>query len=119
MFFNYIVTMLIIPCIIASLIYIFQWQLTPGWVFVFKLYGIGMALSILRAFFTCLAEEISVERFAKFMATEIYLLSLPICGWYAINYFDAFPLKWWIIVLYSVYGLIFLLGTIAAAQSKD
>jgi hypothetical protein len=115
-FFNYITTILIVPCIIASLIYIFDWELSPGWIFVFKLYGIALALGVLRAFFICLAEESGVRRFANFMSTEIYMLILPVCGWYSINYFDAFPLKWWIIALYSVYGLIFLLGTIAAAQ---
>ncbi len=118
-FFKFLIMQMIVPCIVASLIFIFDWQLSPGWIFGFKLIGLAIALSILRVFFTCLAEARSVKRFAAFMAVEIYMLVLPICGWYAITYFDALPLKWWMIVLYSVYGLFFLIGTIAAARMKD
>lgn len=118
-FFKYLTVQMIVPCIVASLIYIFSWQLSTGWIFLFKLFGVALALSILRVFFLCLAQASSMKRFAGFMSTEIFLLVPPVCGWYAIHYFNAFPLKWWVIVLYSVYGLIFLIGTIAAAQSKD
>ncbi|MCE5189602.1 MAG: hypothetical protein LLF75_10560 [Eubacteriales bacterium] len=118
-FFKFIVIQMFIPCFVASLVYIFGWHLSPGWVFAFKLYALLLLIGILRTFFTCLAEESGVKRFATFMATEIYLLTLPAAGWYSIRYFNAFPLKWWVIVLYVVYGIIFLIGTIAATQIKE
>lgn len=118
-FFKYIVVQLYIPFIVASMVYIFGWRLSPGWIFVFKLYGLLMLIGILRVFFTCLAEESGVKRFATFMAAEIYMLTLPAAGWFTLKYFDAFPLKWWVITLYVIYGIFFLIGTIAATQVKD
>lgn len=115
-FFKYTVVQMFVPCIALSLIHIFQWQLSSTWIFWLNLYGVLLQCTILRAFFTCLAEDSRVTRFAKVMAAESFLIMPPAAGWYAIVYFNAFPLEWWVIVLLSVYGLFFLLGTAVALQ---
>lgn len=115
-FFKYVVVQLMVPCIVASLIYLFRWQLTPGWIFGFQLCALALLFNVIRAFYICLAEDERFERFAKFMAAESFLLMPPALGGYAIWYFKAVPLEWWVIVILAVYGLFFLFGTILATR---
>jgi len=118
-FLKYVVTQMFLPCIVASLIYIFRWQLTSGWVFGFQLCLLALLFNVIRAFYTCLSEDKRFKRFAKFMAAESFLLMPPALGGYAIWYFHAIPLEWWVIVIIAVYGLFFVLGTVAATQLKN
>ena len=104
-FFKYLLCSLILPCLVASLIWIFQWRVSAGWSFAFRLYGLLLAFGVLQAFFSA-CENSGARRFSKAAGTVVKMLNFPAALYYTLYYFDKLPMRWWLIALYIIYGLV-------------
>ncbi|MDO5133235.1 MAG: hypothetical protein Q4D81_09670 [Eubacteriales bacterium] len=67
----------------------------------------------------CLENKTPHPRLWKFVLLQAYLLCGPVTFYKILEFCNALPLKIWAIVLFVIYGIVYVLTTIASLISKD
>jgi hypothetical protein len=114
-FFTYLLRALFVPIIAASVIWIPELSVNNIWKTIFYTYGF---LSIYDAIFTalkCLRMRLTefpttvpfwAVRVVILLHMEYMLLFLPLLGWFLMWHFGWFPMKTWLVWVYSIYGFL-------------
>ena len=118
----------IIPVLTISIIWIFGLSVNSVWKAIFSICGFLMVYSITQVALKCLEQSFSkkvplwLPRIVLLLYMEMTLLFLPVFGWFLMWYFGWFPMKTWLIWVYSIYGFFALwmtLGLIISGGQKD
>lgn len=67
----------------------------------------------------CIKNDTRHPKFWKVILLQAYLLCIPVTFYKILEFCHALPLKVWAIVLFVIYGLIYLVLTIGSLVSKD
>ena len=67
----------------------------------------------------CVKHGTPHPRFWKNIMMQGYLLSAPVAFYLSLKFFHALPLKIWAIIIFVIYGIIYVLTTIGTLVSKD
>ena len=120
-FFTYLLRVLFIPIVVASVIWILGLSVNNVWKAIFYIYGfliiydtVRMALKCLRMRLTDLPTGTSlwVVRTVIILHAVYGWLLLPLLGWFLMWYFGWFPMKTWLIWVYGIYGFLVLWATV-------
>lgn len=125
MFFSYTAKSFTVPVIGLFVVSLFTSEL-PFWLqVIFALYAFFWIYSVLDMGFQCNAMRVQESpkrtrgkmKFAKMLLFELRTLALPLLGLFLMAVFGWWPMPIWLIVIYVIYGLIWLVLTFAAAKT--
>ncbi|MCL1821631.1 MAG: hypothetical protein FWG22_02285 [Prolixibacteraceae bacterium] len=119
MFFTYMLRVLFPVILIFSIIYIFNLHASAFWHAAFSIAGFLLGLDAIRMALLCSAvgfarnSQAKMQRLFESLLYFYWIFLIPVLSLFIIWYFDGFPLKKWVILIYSLYGFFSLLLIIA------
>ncbi len=124
MFFSFTIKSCIFPAILGFLVCVFTQYVPEGWKIVFMIYSYWWAFAVLDMALQCNMlryqnvpyNQLKKKKAAMMGLVEGRLLAVPVFGLYLIWYFDWWPMKTWVIVLYAIYMAGWLIITIFNAR---
>jgi hypothetical protein len=123
-FFSYGLRSLMIPGLVAAVLWIGNLQVNSVFHAIFSIYAFLWICETIRVMIMCWGMKFNNfygsrkgKKLQEFMQTQYGLLLLPSIGLFLMWYFNWFPMPVWVIVLYSIYGFIWLMSTIALIQA--
>jgi hypothetical protein len=124
MFFSFTIRSCVFPAILGFLVCVFTRHVPEGWKIVFAIYGYWWAFAVLDMALRCNIlryqnapyDQLKKKKASRMAIMEARMLALPVFGLCLIRYFDWWPMKTWVIVLYAVYMAVWLLMTIWGAR---
>ena len=119
-FFRFLTKELIFPLVVFSVFWIFRIPAPPWAEKVFYLYAFLWVWNVIMILWNCLALRYKSSRrrhrgqvLVRFLGAQHIFLLLPGLALYLHWLFQWFPMRTWVIVLYGIYGLFWLVMSIA------
>lgn len=107
-FFEYALRSCFVPLLAFAVIWIGNLQINGFWRAVFSIYGFLWAYELIRVLLHSWDLAKRRVRLSQFLLFQHYLLGLPELGLFLMWYFNWLPMRTWVIVLYGIYGLLWL-----------
>ncbi len=119
-FFRFLTKELIFPLIVFSIFWIFRIPVASWIEKAFYLFAFFWVWNVIMIFWSCLALRYKSSRrrhrgevLVRFLGAQHISLLLPVLVLYLHWLFQWFPMRTWVIVLYGIYGLIWIVASIA------
>ena len=120
--YSFLLLSMIIPVIAVSIILIFDLSVNATWKAIFSISGFLWAWFFIRTLLQSsllrLDTYASLFRPINFWIKQWKMLFLPALGLFLMWYFDWFPMRTWVIWVYSIYGFFWLIRTLGLLFAK-
>jgi hypothetical protein len=117
-FYSFALRSFLIPGIAMSIVWIWDLELNAFWHAAMAIYCFLWVYDVFRVMIRawgmiCKYDYHPGSKLQQFVQYQYNSLLLPALGYFLMWYFEWLPMPVWVIVLYSIYGLFWLIGTIA------
>ncbi len=122
-FFEYALRSTLLPLIIVGVVWGFDVEINSFWQAAFAIYAFFWAYDVVRMMLKCWSlryerpflpiKKQRMKKIITFFEAQHLMLGLPAFGLFLMWYFNWFPMPVWLIVIYSIYGVFWLIGAIA------
>ncbi|MDR3260961.1 MAG: hypothetical protein LBT78_03915 [Tannerella sp.] len=129
MYGSFFLRSLILPLLVVGTIWSFGLSVNAFWRAAFFIWGFVWIYDCILTMFRCNLvrynkpnlsySDRKKKRLLQFLSNEWILFFLPLFGLFLMWYFNWFPMQTWVVVLYIVYGVLWLFVTIALIISKE